>query len=216
MRLIAAFLRVLFLRMPRLVRQIALLVLALLLAGFFGRTASAEVINYAADDILSGTAVNVDAIRARPVTLPEVFALVERQTQLRFLYSNRRLPLKNKFVLDTGSTISLSRLLLRVSAMLDVVFVRRGNQIIVRRLAPGDEITCNLSTLDPFSTACKVSPHPCPIPIPRTPNYLRRYATTMKTLSSVCCKNITTDCAGSLSRCCTAAIFRTKQSTTSF
>jgi len=116
------------------------LVLLAFFAGPAVGMAPAVTLDYARDDTLAGTAIDVDAIRARPVTLSEVLALVEAQTELRFTYGNRGLPLHRKFVLDTGRTITLSRLFLRLSSVLNIAFLHRGRQIVVRPLEADDEI----------------------------------------------------------------------------
>jgi hypothetical protein len=131
-------------RLPRGVRTVIvsrLIGLFLLLAGFRDGTLLANTADYTKDEVLNRTMVNITSIKTRAVTLPEIFSLVETQTSLRFVYAVNQISRKPPMLLKTSDTVSLARLLSDISLMVDVVFRRANQQIIVRALWPEDKLT---------------------------------------------------------------------------
>ena len=111
-----------------------------LLAGFFGGTLRAKVTDYSTDPTLSVTTVNVGKQNLRPVSLAEIFTVIETETSLKLTYPPGTFSLGEQIVLENDGVISLAQLFGMVSAQKDLEFVRDGVEIAVRvaKAADGD------------------------------------------------------------------------------
>jgi hypothetical protein len=96
----------------------------------------AESVDYSTDRVLVETRVDTTPLDGKSVTLAEVFALVESQTNLRFLYVPERVPADGRFTLGTTGVMSLTKLLSTLSFMAKVVFERDNRLVIVRSPIP--------------------------------------------------------------------------------
>jgi len=103
-----------------------------LLTGFFGGTLRAKVTDYAADPLLSVTTVNLGKLNLRPISLAEIFTVIETETSLKLAYATGTFSLGEEIVLATDGVISLAQLFGMVSAQKDLEFVRDGGQVAVR------------------------------------------------------------------------------------
>ncbi|EIP98956.1 hypothetical protein OpiT1DRAFT_03456 [Opitutaceae bacterium TAV1] len=101
-----------------------------------GGKLQAESVNYAADEILARTHVDISSLRGRPVTLEELFALTETQTRFRFVYVANRIPVDGQLAFESGGVMTLARLFSNISSLANVVFQRRNQKIIVRGPLP--------------------------------------------------------------------------------
>ncbi|EIP99264.1 hypothetical protein OpiT1DRAFT_03789 [Opitutaceae bacterium TAV1] len=89
-------------------------------------------ISYTDDAVFVRTTVDIAPISAGPVTLRDIFTLVEQQTSFEFVYLPSQLPLDTRVAVEAGSKLSLSDLFSSLTLLTDVVFQRRDRKIIVR------------------------------------------------------------------------------------
>jgi hypothetical protein len=115
--------------LDRFQRTRGVLRLLALLAGFFGGTLRAKVTDYSTDPTLSVTTVNVGKQNLRPVSLAEIFTVIETETSLKLTYPPGTFSLGEQIVLENDGVISLAQLFGMVSAQKDLEFVRDGVEI---------------------------------------------------------------------------------------
>lgn len=101
----------------------------------------ADVIDYFADATLARTTIDIDVLKKQPATLPQIFALVEQQTRLKFTYLDNQLPTDRPVALEARGAVTLARLFTDLSTMLEVVFQRRGQRVVVRPRWQEDRVT---------------------------------------------------------------------------
>ena len=106
-----------------------------LLTGFLGGVVRAKGADYTTDPMFSVTTVNVGKLNLRPVSLAEIFTVVESETTYKLGYPPGAFSLGEEVVLETDGVISLAKLFGMVSAQKDLEFERKGNEIAVRAAA---------------------------------------------------------------------------------
>jgi len=109
-----------------------------LLTGFFGGTLRAKIVDYTDDPTLSVTTVNVGKLNLRPVSLAEIFTIIETETAMKLAYPGSAPALGMEVILENDGVISLAKLFGMVSAQKDLEFERSGTEIAVRTVARAD------------------------------------------------------------------------------
>lgn len=92
--------------------------------------------------VLSRTRLDVGSISGKPVTLAELFSLVEFQTDLKFEYAVGELPLGAELIVEGPGAVPLGRLLTLVSSQHGIEFEMRDRRLhatMKRPLYPADE-----------------------------------------------------------------------------
>jgi len=118
-------------------RPRTLLRLLALLTGFLGGAVRAKGADYATDPTLSVTTVDVGKHNLRPVSLAEIFTIVETEASMKINYPPGTFSLGEEVVLETDGVFSLAKLFGMVSAQKDLEFERTGTEIAVRAVKSG-------------------------------------------------------------------------------
>ncbi len=102
---------------------------ASLAAALCGTNLAAETFNYSADTRFSGETIRVVQ---QETTLARVLWMVSAQTGLQWDDLPLDLPLGSAVVLEPGSRVTLAQVFMGVSAQVPVVFIHRGDSLVVR------------------------------------------------------------------------------------
>ncbi|EIP98797.1 hypothetical protein OpiT1DRAFT_03266 [Opitutaceae bacterium TAV1] len=108
------------------------LLLACLFACAGASTFASQEPDYFSDPVLARTRVNIASTQARPTSLGDILALIEKQTGLELIYLDKRIPLDDRILVESASNISLAQLLSSLTTLTGAVFARHEQKMIVR------------------------------------------------------------------------------------
>jgi len=124
-----------------------------LLTGFCGGVVRAKAVDYSDDTTLSVTTVNVGKRSLRPISLAEIFTIVETETSMKLVYPGGIPAFGAKVILENDGVITLAQLFGMVSAQKAIEFERTGSEIAVRNATRSEAAAPALESFIPAISA---------------------------------------------------------------
>ena len=148
---------------PRPMRPLLALIL-----GTWVLASRAESSGYDSDLKLASTMIDIAVHHSRPLSLAEVFSLIEIETGMKIAFAPGGIVLGDEVVLEKAEKISLSRLLASVAAQRSLVFERRDDELRVRSATVPAPVASEPRPrpLPGAATAMRIKP-PSPDPVAR-------------------------------------------------